>query len=85
MSYPEDSPAAIASLSVIREILIVLRDKGILTSNEIVNAINRTDPGIAAQSEFDQMVYKACLWLKAPHLVESVQQTLSDMNRETQG
>ena len=44
MSYPEDSPAAIASLSVIREILMVLRDKGILTSNEIVDAINKTDP-----------------------------------------
>jgi hypothetical protein len=76
MSYPEDSPAAIASLSVIREILIVLRDKGILTSNDIVDAINKADPGITAESEFDKMVYRACLWLKTPHLAESLQQIL---------
>jgi len=72
MGFPEDSPAAIASLSVIRETLVALRDKGILTSNEIVTAINRVDPGITADNDFDKMVYKACLWLKTPHLAESL-------------
>jgi hypothetical protein len=40
--------------------------------------LNGVDPGIAAEREFDQMLYKAYLWLKAPHIVESISQTLRE-------
>ena len=73
-----DSPAAIASLTAMRELLVLLKSKGILSSNEIVNMLNAIDPGISAENEFDQMLYRAYLWLKTPHLADSIIETLGD-------
>ncbi|MDU0340834.1 hypothetical protein [Bosea rubneri] len=72
-----ESPAAIASLAAMRELLVLLKNKGILSSNEIVGMLNATDPSIAAENEFDQMLYKAYLWLKEPHLADSLLETLT--------
>lgn len=72
-----ESPAAIASLAAMRELLVLLKNKGILSSHEIVGMLNAIDPGITAESEFDQMLYRAYLWLKTPHLADSVVETLA--------
>ncbi len=72
----DDSPAAIASLAAMRELLVLLKNKGVVSSNEIVTMLNAIDPGITAESEFDRMLYRAYLWLKTPHLADSIVETL---------
>ena len=73
----DDSPAAIASLTAIRELLVILKNKGVVSSNEIVDMLNAIDPGITAATEFDRSLYRAYLWLKTPHLTDSIIDTLA--------
>lgn len=74
----DDSPAAIASLTAMRELLALLKNKGVVSSTEIVTMLNAIDPGVTAETEFDRMLYRAYLWLKTPHLADSIVEALGN-------
>jgi hypothetical protein len=76
----QDSPASLVTLAVLRELLGVLREKGLLSAVDILDLIDKVDPGIAAESDFDKQSYQACLWLKAPHMADGLIQALERTN-----
>lgn len=79
-----DSPAAIAALTAMRELLILLRMKGLITAGEILDMLNKVDPGISAEDPFDKMTYRAYLWLKTPHLIDGALETIENIKRQDQ-
>jgi hypothetical protein len=79
----DDSPASVVALSAMRELLVALRQRGLFSAVEILDLLDKIDPGIAAEGDFSQQVYQACLWLKAPHMADGLVQALERAARKS--
>jgi len=67
-----DSPAALASLSAMRGLLVLLKRKGVLTAGEIVGMLHDVEAEGSADPLANAQLHSAYIWLRMPHLVESV-------------